>query len=92
MQLQRVTQRTREALERLREQYRLQKMNTGSILNNLAAQMDQMYMSLGLTEGQEAAVDNVVKSAVAEALVLFERGLDFEGQFTAVLEELKKIT
>lgn len=92
MQLQRVTNRTREALEGLREQYRLQKMNTGSILNNLAAQMDQMYTSLGLTDGQEAAVNGTVKSAVAEALVLFDHGLDFDGQFTAVLEELKKIT
>lgn len=92
MQLQRVTDRTREALEKLRKQYRLQQNSTGSILNNLAAQMDQMYIALGLTNGQEAAVDNTVKSAVADALVLFEHGLDFEGQFTAVLEELKKIT
>lgn len=92
MQLQRVTGRTREALEGLRQQYQLQQNSTGSILNNLAAKMDQMYMSLGLTDSQEAAVDSTVKSAVAEALVLFERGLDFDGQFTAVLDELKKIT
>lgn len=92
MQLQRVTGRTREALEGLRQQYQLQQNSTGSILNNLAAKMDQMYLSLGLTDGQEAAVEDTVKSSVAEALVLFEHGLDFDGQFTAVLEELKKIT
>jgi len=92
MQLQRVTNRTREALEGLRKQYRLQQNSTSSILNDLAAKMDQMYLSLGLTDGQEAAVDKTVKDAVAEALVLFEHGLDFDGQFTAVLEELKKIT
>jgi hypothetical protein len=92
MQLQRVTQRTREALEGLRKQYRLQQNSTSNILNDLAAKMDQMYMSLGLTDGQEEAVDKTVKNAVAEALVLFENGLDFDGQFTAVLDELKKIT
>ncbi len=92
MQLQLVTDRTREALERLREQYRLQKLNTGNILHNLAGRMDEMYMSLGLTESQEAEVDNTVKSSVAEALMLFDRGLDFDGQFASVLEELKKLT
>lgn len=92
MQLQRATDRTREALEGLSKQYLLQKKNTSNILNDLAARLDQMYMSLGLTDGQEAAVDNTVKNAVAEALVLFEHGLDFDGQFAAVLEELKKIT
>jgi CheY-like chemotaxis protein len=92
MQLKRVTDRTREALEGLSEQYKLQKKNTSGILHDLGEKMDNLYMFLGLTDSQEAAVDNTVKNAVAEALVLFDRGLDFDGQFSAVLEELKKIT
>lgn len=92
LQLQRITERTREALEGLREQYRLQKLSTSSILYNLTTKMDRMYITLGLIESQETAVDNNVKSAVAEALELFDRGLDFDGQFTAILDELKKIT
>lgn len=92
MQMQQVTECTRDALEKLRQQYQFQQNSTSSILNNLAQQMDHLYLSLGLTEGQETIVDNTVKSAVSEALVLFEHGLDFDGQFTAVLDELKKIT
>lgn len=92
VQLQKVTERTRQALEDLREQYRKQKMNTGAILYNLSDKMDHMYVSLGLTDGQEAAVDQTVKTSVAEALQLFEQGLDFDGQFAAVLDELKKIS
>lgn len=92
LQLKRVTDRTCEALEGLRQQYRLQQNSTGGILYNLSNKMDQMYMSLGLTDSQEDAVDSTVKSAVAEALELFDKGLDFDGQFSAVLDELKKIT
>jgi len=92
MQLQRVTDRTRQALEGLREQYRLQKKNTGDTLYTLAEKMNQLYMFLGLTDSQEAAIDSAIKSTVADALMLFDTGLDFDGQFTAVLEELKKIT
>jgi len=90
-QLHRVTQRTRDALENLRGQYRKQQHDTRFILYALTEKMEKIYISLGLTEGQEKTVDDTVKSSVAEALKLFERGLDFDGQFTAVLDELKKI-
>lgn len=91
-QLQLVTQRTLDALGNLREQYRKQQHDTRLILYALTEKMDKTYISLGLTEGQEKTVDDTVKGSVEEALKLFERGLDFDGQFTAVLDELKKIT
>jgi CheY-like chemotaxis protein len=91
-QLQRVTQRTLDALENLREQYRKQQRDTRLILYSLTEKMDKTYISLGLTDGQEKTVDDAVRGSVEEALNLFERGLDFDGQFTKVLDELKKIT
>lgn len=91
-QLQRVTQCTLIALENLREEYRKQQHDTRLILYALTEKMDKAYSSLGLTEGQEKSVDSTVRGSVEDALKLFERGLDFDGQFTAVLDELKKIT
>jgi len=90
-QLHLVTQCTRDALENLREQYRKQQRDTYLILYTLIERMEKIYSSLGLTESQEKTVDDTVRGSVAQALHLFERGLDFDGQFTAVLDELKKL-
>jgi hypothetical protein len=92
IQLQHVAHRIRDALEALNKQYLLQRSSTGSILYELDQKMDQMYIHLGLTDDQEAKVDTTVKKAVAEALELFEQGIDFEGEFSSIFTELNKIS
>ncbi|NWG86023.1 MAG: response regulator [Hydrogenophilaceae bacterium] len=91
-QQKRAAQQTVSAIENLREQYRKQQSDTRYILHNLTENMNKLYVYLGLTEGQEKAVADTVHASVEEALQLFERGLDFEGQFSSVLEGLKKVS
>ncbi|MEW5893595.1 MAG: response regulator [Pseudomonadota bacterium] len=86
-----VAQQTMAAIENLREQYRKQQSDTRYILHSLTENMEKLYVYLGLTEGQEKAVADTVRASVEEALQLFERGLDFEGQFASVLAALKKV-
>jgi hypothetical protein len=51
-----------------------------------------MYIHPGLTDDQEAKVDTTVKKALAEALELFEQGIDFEGEFSSIFTELNNIS
>jgi CheY-like chemotaxis protein len=91
-QQKRAAQQTMAAIEGLREQYRKQQTETRYILHNLTENMDKLYVYLGLTESQEKAVGDTVSTSIEQALKLFEQGLDFDGQFTAVLEGLKKVS
>ncbi|TCS73055.1 response regulator receiver domain-containing protein [Sulfuritortus calidifontis] len=91
-QQKRVAQQTVAAIENLREQYRKQQSDTRYILHSLTENMEKLYVYLGLTEGQEKAVADTVSASIEQALKLFEQGLDFDGQFAAVLEGLKKVS
>lgn len=76
------------ALAGLRAEYRQQQGDTRCELEGMVERVERMYMSMGLTDRQEHAVSDTVRAAAEQVLALFHRGINFEGEFEAILTRL----
>jgi DNA-binding response OmpR family regulator len=88
--IQQASHEAHKALLGLRSKYRLQQSDTRCALEGMVAQVERMYLSMGLTENQEHAISETVRAAVEQVLALFQEGIDFEGEFEAILECLDR--
>jgi len=77
------------AVESLRESYLQQQAETRKLLQELIDEVENTYVHLGLTENQESIISNTMRYSAEKILHLFEQNVEFERQFTAVLDALK---
>jgi CheY-like chemotaxis protein len=70
----------KRAIETLRQQYREQQIETRVILQQMNERLAKQLLHFGLSDGQEALLNQQLDGALQEALDLFQRGLDFEAQ------------
>lgn len=87
-ELQLVSAQCHEALGLLRNGYRIQQGDTRCELEGMVQTVERMYMSMGLTDGQEHAISDTVRAAADQVLGLFRTGMDFEGEFESILARL----
>lgn len=63
----RLLQRTVGSLQELDQSYRRQRAESSQILNDLVHQIENSFVHLGLTEGQERFLQNTLRNAVDQA-------------------------
>lgn len=78
-----------EATRGLQNDYHQQQTDTQILLYGLIEKMEKSYFSLGLTEGQEARISNLLRSEANEILDLFRHGSEaLDVKFSAVMDAL----
>lgn len=79
---------TREALRVVDERFRYQQWASGDIMLRLRDSIDRAFVSLGLTEGQERMIAQLVTGATEECALLSEQGVDVEVSMKSLLKAL----
>lgn len=86
--LQKASEQSYGAIERLREMYRRQQLDTRFQLQHLIDNVERTYVFLGLTDQQEESVTSTVRGGADEILKLFEQSTAFELEFNRILNAL----
>lgn len=89
-ELRKLAETSRQIVEKLHYQYRMQQVATRLELENMARAIESMYVHLGLSDHQESTIGDTVHGAVDRVLDLFEKGSDFNQDFAAIVEGLTK--
>lgn len=79
---------TRSAVEELRTAYRDIQISARLELETMTDSIEGMYLSLGLTDRQEATVSDVVRHATGRVLDLLELGATLDSSFTRIVGQL----
>jgi DNA-binding response OmpR family regulator len=76
-------------LEDLRDGYRKQQVDTRLLLQEMIDGLEKSYVHLGLTDSQEMSISSTIRHSSEKILDLFEMGVNFDRQFSAVLDSMK---
>lgn len=79
---------TRDTLRVVDERFRYQQWASGDIMLRLRENVDRAFVRLGLTEGQERMIAQLLASATEECTLLSEQGVDVEVSMKALLKAL----
>jgi hypothetical protein len=79
---------TRDTLRVVDERFRYQQWASGDIMLRLRENIDRAFVRLGLTEGQERMIAQLLASATEECTLLSEQGVDVEVSMKALLKAL----
>lgn len=79
---------TQNAIANLHDRYRLQQSDARFELDQMIQAMEEMYVSLGLLESQEATVSHLIHSAKAKVMQSLEKGTVNESEFQDILARL----
>jgi len=79
---------TRNTLRVVDERFRYQQWASGDIMLRLRENIDRAFVRLGLTEGQERMIAQLLASATEECTLLSEQGVDVEASMKALLKAL----
>lgn len=79
---------TRDTLRVVDERFRYQQWASGDIMLRLRENIDRAFVRLGLTEGQERMIAQLLASATEECTLLSEQGVDVEDSMKALLKAL----
>lgn len=78
-----------DALHKIQAMQQQQKQQYVSIMDNVKADVQESFMSYGLTEDQEAVLINIVEKGEEESLKTFEQGLIIDDQVQLIIDRLK---
>ncbi len=87
-EMQHIAAITRSAVEELRTTYRDIQISARLELETMTDSIEGMYLSLGLTNRQEATVSDVVRHATGRVLDLLELGSTLDASFTRIVGQL----
>lgn len=79
---------TRDALTDISAQGHAQRMQVRAVLGRLAAQFEQAFLSLGLTQSQEDFLIDTLRERTAEVMDTLARSQEVEARLQAVIERL----
>jgi len=87
-------QRSMTTLKDIETRYRTQRAASSQILNALAFEIEDSFISLGLTEGQERRLQNTLRTAIDQAQAIYDEEVEsdrlmrnFSQDLEAVLEK-----
>ena len=87
--LRKMMERSEDVLISFKMQYGDNKEKNMAVMDTLSANMEETFMSLGLTEEQEETMLRMVQKAVDDSLALYEEGFEIERQLEAFVEDVK---
>lgn len=82
---------TREAMNHVEQNHENLKLKSMRILADLISRLEESYSFLGLTEGQEQKLTNLVNDAVRETIGIYEANSAVDENLLFVIEELRDI-
>lgn len=80
-----------KSLHKISENQQNIKKQSVSNMEGLMGAMEELFMSLGLTEEQEQSLLEVTQGAADRALALYEQGREMDQQFSQVIDQLKHV-
>jgi DNA-binding response OmpR family regulator len=89
--LMRMIERTQSALEVINAKHQDHKIKNTHIMETLLNDVEDSFISLGLTEEQEEAFLSMVNDATNKTIALFDEGLEVDDQLNGLMEELNKV-
>jgi CheY-like chemotaxis protein len=86
--LMRMLQTTVGTLHDIDSRYRKQRVASSQILNTLIHEIEESFVHLGLTEGQEHFLQTTLRNAVDQAQALFDQELEVDNTMKSLNENL----
>lgn len=87
--LQAATLNAHDGISQLLDDYRRQQADTQILLHGMIEKLERSYYALGLTEGQEARISNLLREETEGVMALFSRGSEeFDRKFHDIMEML----
>ena len=90
-QMQVAVEATRKAIASLEKSYRMQASANMSIFDKIHEDMEGAMVFLGLTEGQERTLMQLIDKGSASATQLYEQGLALDETFAEILSSLESL-
>lgn len=81
-----ILQRTTTAIRKIEQSYRDQRTASSKILNELADNVEDSFIHLGLTDNQERFIQNMVRDAVSQAQALYDQAIEVE----SIMEQINQ--
>jgi DNA-binding response OmpR family regulator len=89
-EIQELSELNRGALEHLRTSFQQLQHGTFLHLEQISAQLEAMYVHLGLTYEQEHTISDAVRGSTDNVRLLFETALSFDQEFSRIIDGLSK--
>lgn len=89
--LAKMVQTTRDAMNHAEENHEMLKLKSMRILADLISRLEESYSFLGLTEGQEQQLTNLVNDAVRETIAIYEQNSAVDETLLDTIEGLRDI-
>ena len=88
--LKNVVQLTEQALQKIDAKQQTHKLDNTRIMDCLLIDIEESFMSLSLTEGQEQYLLKLINNSVNESKRLYEEGLEVDQYMQKLMDELKE--
>lgn len=85
-------QETQQTLQKVEESQKEQKESSMKIMDSLASEIEENFLSMGLTEEQEILILDIIQSKIQEALDNFEHGLKMDEQLKRISSQLGELS
>ena len=82
---------THVEIEEIDKIHRAQQIGVGEELSNIAKNLEEAFMTLGLSDDQESFLLEIVTAAEKNTEVLYEKGVELDKRFAAILGKLQSV-
>ena len=83
---------TLETMDELRNSYHTLRLEGASIVEDIKDCSDDLIFSLGLTEPQETALQNITEQGVSKTVAMFNKGIGIDSKFNSLTQQLNEIS
>ncbi|MBT9498550.1 MAG: hypothetical protein IV103_15230, partial [Zoogloea sp.] len=84
-------QRSMATLKDIETRYRTQRAASSQILNALAFEIEDSFISLGLTEGQERRLQDTVRTAIDQAQAIYDQEVESDRLMRSFSQDLETV-
>jgi len=82
---------TQSTLTSLDQEYQLQQFSNESIMTEILGDVEQTFLKLGLSEGQEQSIRNILEKGSDKSRELYGNGLCLEHKFDSILNKMQHV-
>jgi CheY-like chemotaxis protein len=92
LELEKTVQESNQALKNIESMQKVHKEKALQIMDDVMKNLENSFLSYGLTESQENLLLNVVKAGVNQSLDNMEQGLKIDKQLHAIVDRLERFS